>query len=82
MPALRDGTGHTPKEPALRRDAPQIAATVPTAATVRVASSRETPGLKVVPIPHPDLLNSLSYWPRGRPRAGAGTDLLVDKATL
>lgn len=73
-----------PKELALRWhtvDTPQTVA-VPTSAAVHVASHREAPGLEVDPVHLPDLLNSLGHWPRGRPHAGARTDLLVYGTTL
>lgn len=57
-----------PREPAPRWDTPQMAP-VPTA---HAASSRQTPGPKASPAPHPDLLTCVGPRPSGRPRAGLG----------
>lgn len=57
-----------PREPAPRWNTPQMAP-VPTA---HAASSRQTPGPKASPAPHPDLLTCVGPRPSGRPRAGLG----------
>lgn len=61
-----------PREPTPQWDTPQVAP-VPTAHT---ASSRQTPGPKAGPAPHPDLLTLR------KASCGAGRAPLVSKAAL